>query len=157
MSRRFGDFFTYKVSTDLIGGRRFYECTLLKDMYTKNAGESFGVIYIDSPRYISFGDEFKSYRFKREISLKIIQNEVFNEILKNVHMGCFEMWSGIEDKHGVILNLRESMFVEQYMSVLKYEFERSVNKIKRYWKRSISDPNYEMCRRRLMTEFMQLS
>lgn len=155
----FGDLFEYDCCTDLIGGRRFYNCVMKKDAYNKTKGERLGIVVIE-PRHISFGyDDPTGYfltRFPflmREPSLRVIQDEVHKRLLKNIHIVMFTMWTDIEDSYGVCLSVRTGMFIDQYATCLKYEFEKSVKIIQHHWKRVISNPNYAMCKRRLKREF----
>lgn len=83
----FGDLFTYDCSTDLIGGRRFYCCKLLKDMYGKSKGESVSMISLEVPGRISFDEGKTSFPFKKkEPSLKDIQRHVFERLLKKMNI-----------------------------------------------------------------------
>lgn len=158
-TNQFGDLFTYDCSTDFIGGRRFFSCQLLKDAYCKNKGDWIDIIGLDIPGRIYFNDyeNIIGVFSKKEPPLKTIQTEVLNILLNKINTTCFEMWSELEDKYGVCFCLRTCMFIDAYMISLKYEFEKSVCVIKHHWKRVVSNPNYLMCRRRLMREFKNIN
>jgi len=152
----FGDMFTYGYSYELVGGRRFYNCTLVKDVCTKKSRQHFNNIFIDPPNHIWFdGDERCIFKFKR-ISLKQIQSEVFDMYIKDLNLLNFELSKRIEDKHGTFIEYRMHMYIDQYMRILFGEFLKSALVIKYHWKRVVSDPSYKMCRNRLMREFNAL-
>ena len=153
---QFGDVFTYEHSTELIGGRRFYNCVLLKNMYTKTTGTRLDAIFIDPPGYMWLdGEDRVSFKLKR-IHLTKIQSEVFDMFIKDLSLLNFEISRRIEDKYGTILGYRTHLYIDQYMNALFDEFVHSVLVIKRVWKKVVADPSYQACRNRLMREFSAL-
>lgn len=155
---QFGDFFTYECSNDLIGGRIFYTCQLLKDAYEKKKGDWIDILGLDIPGRIYFNsrENIVGIFRKAEPSLRSIQTDVYSILLKDVNKTCFELWSDIEDKYGVCFSLRTCIFIDQYMISLRIEFEKNVKIIQRIWKRVVSDPNSPVCQRRLMREFLSM-
>lgn len=153
---QFGDIFTYEYSHELIGGRRFYNCVLLKDLYTKTIGTRLDSIFIDPPNHIWLNAEERFiFKYKR-ISLQQVQYEVFDMFIKDLSLINFEISRRIEDKYGAILAYRMHLFIDQYMNALFDEFVKSVSVIKHHWKRVVSNPSYKMCQKRLMREFSAL-
>jgi hypothetical protein len=139
-----------------MGFRRFYNCNMLKDAYSKSKGERFMEIYIEPPNHIWYGT-LERFVFPQPIvPLKRIQSEVFTMYIKDLTLTHFDVTRTIEDKFGVYLSIHMCIFVEQYMLALRTDFERSTKFIKHHWKRVVSNPNYLMCRRRLVREFQTL-
>lgn len=153
----FGNLFTYAYSFDLIGGRRFYRCTLIRDAYSKQKGTEFVTISIEPPNRLWFDTTESVFITMKPLSLEKIQSEVFNMFIKDLRLTHFTVCTTIEDKYGTFIPFRTTMFIDQYMNALHDEFTRSVSVIARHWKRVVSNPNYLMCRRRLAREFQSLT
>lgn len=150
---KFGDIFTYEYSHELVGGRRFYNCVLLKDLYTKTTGTRIDAIFIDPPNHMWLnGDDRFIFRLK-SVSLRQVQSEVFDMFINDLSLLNFEISRRIEDKYGTILSYRMHMYIGEYMNALFDELTRSVRVIKHHWKRVISNPSYKMCKKRLLREF----
>jgi hypothetical protein len=155
-TKAFGTLFSYEYSYETMGFRRFYNCTMLKDAYSKSKGAHVEEIYLEPPNHIYIGTTDRFIFPQPVVTLKRIQSEVFNMYIKDLTLTHFIISRAIEDKFGVYLNVHMCIFIEQYMIALRTEFERSILKIKHHWKRVVSNPNYLMCRRRLVREFQFL-
>jgi hypothetical protein len=155
-NKQFGDLFSYEYSYETMGFRRFYNCVMLKDAYVVSTGTRLTEVYIEPPNHIWFGTTERFYYPMKNMSIKLIQSEVFDMYIKDLTLTHFDITRGLEDKYGTHLDIRTCIFIEQYMFVLREEFERSVRVIKHHWKRVVSNPSYLMCRRRLVREFESL-
>lgn len=155
---RFAEVFTYDHACNFMGGRRFYQCILLKDMYDKKQGDYIREIIIYSTRYICFDRVEDIYRFymSKEPSLEKVQYEVKKRLLNDLHIDPLKLCQDIEDFYGFVFSYRTTMFIEHYRMALFYEFEKSASFIKHHWKRVTSIPSYIMCQRRLMREFLSM-
>lgn len=158
---RFGDYFTYDESEEYMIGRKFKNCTLLKsipELNFKKKGDITSEISIDpitNWMWVQISDVYPIHEYVpfacKFPSIHTIMNYVYSEIIKNNTI--LNIAKKVEDKYGTFLNFQMRHFIEEYAFTLSVEITNSVYIIKNYWKRSISDPTYLLCRKRLEIEF----
>lgn len=151
----FADWFTYKTYERTRKGKVFYDCVLLKDFGFKyiHKGSNITDIMIDSILKMIWvpcpGSGNKVYEYQY-INIPTPHSSVLmTDITDPLHV--------IEDRLGIVMHTGSFFDVISDARDMLYDhYDNACKVIQGRWRMCVSNPDYKVCRDRLMREFSEI-